>query len=344
MRKNPSPGYIALLSALITTVIPVVILLIFQLDIWQTALIAIATFAGAFFISYYLLQIFIYRKIKLIFKVISRFKSQDDRIQELISKGDEDPLSAVSKEVYSWMLDNKRELDQLKEQANFRREFLGNVSHELKTPIFSIQGYIHTLLDGALEDKAVNRKFLKKASRSTDRLVELVQELTSISELQSGKFELDIKKFDIYELVREVYELLEDLADEKQIKLEFKKHSNKAVFVKGDRKKISQVITNLVVNAIKYGAREGVVLTGFYEMDKNLLIEISDDGEGIAAEHLPRLFERFYRVDRHRSREEGGSGLGLAIVKHIIEAHQQTINVRSTIGKGTTFGFTLPRA
>jgi two-component system phosphate regulon sensor histidine kinase PhoR len=301
-------------------------------------------FISAYLIFNYMLQVFNYRKIKLIYKVISKFKANDTKVAGILNDSDEDPISVVSKEVYSWMLDNKMELDQLREQANFRREFLGNVSHELKTPIFSIQGYIHTLLDGALEDKAVNKKFLRKASRSTERLVELVQELTTISELQAGKMMLDFQKFDVKLLVDEVYDMVEDLASEREIELKMDSEKPKPIFVKGDRKRIHQVLTNLIVNAVNYGSHSGVVVTSFYDMDKNILIEVTDDGEGIPEEHLPRLFERFYRVDSHRSREDGGSGLGLAIVKHIIEAHKQSINVRSTLGTGTTFGFTLPKA
>jgi two-component system phosphate regulon sensor histidine kinase PhoR len=344
VKKNPNPGYIALISAFVTALTPVIVLLVISAEVWTTVLIGLSVFITAYLIFNYMLQVFIYRKIKLIYKVISKFKANDNKVAGILNDSDEDPISVVSKEVYSWMLDNKMELDQLREQANFRREFLGNVSHELKTPIFSIQGYIHTLLDGALEDKAVNKKFLRKASRSTERLVELVQELTTISELQAGKMMLDFQKFDVKLLVDEVYDMVEDLASEREIELKMDSEKPKPIFVKGDRKRIHQVLTNLIVNAVNYGSHSGVVVTSFYDMDKNILIEVTDDGEGIPEEHLPRLFERFYRVDSHRSREDGGSGLGLAIVKHIIEAHKQSINVRSTLGTGTTFGFTLPKA
>lgn len=254
-----------------------------------------------------------------------------------------DPIAEVSKEVMDWMRENQKEVNLLKEQADFRREFLGNVSHELKTPIQSIQGYVHTLLDGALEDKKVNRVFLEKAGKGVDRLVELVSDLTAISEYESKEIQLNFKKYDIAEQVKEVFEMVEQLAINKKITLSLKKDAAKPFMVYADKPRIERVLINLIVNAIKYGNVKGHVKVGFYDLDKNILIEVTDNGDGIEKEHLPRLFERFYRTDLGRSRELGGSGLGLSIVKHIIEAHKQTINVRSEMGKGSTFGFTLKK-
>ena len=240
------------------------------------------------------------------------------------------------------MIESRKEVKELKQQENFRREFLGNVSHELKTPIQNIQGYIHTLLDGALDDKKVNRIFLNKAAKSTDRLVEMVNDLTSISTLEDSS-SLDIKDVDLLKLTQDVFEMAEDQAKLKEITLAFNKNNPKSVVVKADLAKVRQVLVNLIVNAIKYGKKGGKVTVRFFDMDKNILTEIADDGFGIEAEHLPRLFERFYRTDAGRSRDQGGTGLGLAIVKHIIESHNQTINVRSTIGVGSTFAFTLKK-
>jgi two-component system phosphate regulon sensor histidine kinase PhoR len=291
----------------------------------------------------FLLKKFIHDRIKLIYKSIYRFKTQSSAHLVGLDKNVSDPIGAVSKEVVEWMTENRKEVNELKAQENFRREFLGNVSHELKTPIQSIQGYIHTLLDGALDDKKVNRMFLTKAAKSTDRLVELVTDLTSISSLEDSST-LDVRKIDLVKLAQEVFDMTEELVKEKGIKLIFDKKNPKNVWVKADAAKIRQVFTNLVVNAIKYGKPDGKVIIKFFDMDKNILTEVADNGYGIEEEHLPRLFERFYRTDAGRSRDQGGSGLGLAIVKHIIEAHKQTVNVRSTKGVGSTFGFTLEKA
>ncbi len=219
-----------------------------------------------------------------------------------------------------------------------------NLAHELRTPIFSVQGYVDTLLSGALEDHEVNRKFLTNASKSIDRLVRLMDDLGEISKLESGKIPLIQETFGIQDLVKDVYEELSLKAIEKNVTLTFKKGTERPIFVNADKQKIKQVIVNLVENSIKYGAENGTVVAGCYEVDDKLVYtEISDDGPGIAEEHLPRIFERFYRADRSRARAIGGTGLGLAIVKHIIEAHGQTVNVRSTPGVGSSFGFTLER-
>jgi two-component system phosphate regulon sensor histidine kinase PhoR len=230
--------------------------------------------------------------------------------------------------------------------AEFRKEFLGNVSHELKTPIFNIQGYIHTLLDGAIDDQDVNKSFLGKAARSADRLSDLVADLLEISQLESGELMMEPERFDINALVKDVYEQFEVKAKDRGISLLIKDGCNSPFYVFADRYRIRQVLVNLFINSIKYGNEFGTTTAAYYDMDENILIEVADNGNGISQEHLPRIFERFYRVDKSRAREAGlgGTGLGLAIVKHIIEAHQQTVNVRSTEGKGTTFGFTLQKA
>ncbi len=341
MKKNPKPGYIAFVSALLVAVLVYSTSWFLSVDWWVSGILAILSFSGAFLIFYYLLVRFIYRKIKLIYKTIHNQKLHKYSSPPGVRPMSSDPIGEVQEEVMSWAKDNLAEIEQLKKQETYRREFLGNVSHELKTPIFNIQGYLHTLLDGALHDESVREKFLEKASNNVDRLAELVEDLTAIAHLESGELTLQFERFDIHALTREVFDNLELKARGRKIFLGFKEGCNRPFWVKADKARIRQVLTNLVVNAIKYGRENGSVMTGFYDMDKLLLIEISDDGEGIEEKHLPRLFERFYRVDKSRSREAGGTGLGLSIVKHIIEAHEQVINVRSAVGIGTTFGFTL---
>jgi two-component system phosphate regulon sensor histidine kinase PhoR len=316
-------------------------------NVWiNTAIVITLTFGLSFFLYFYSLEYFIYRKIKLIYKTIHSLKTQ--RYDAVLKNfdWDKDPIVEMNKEVIKWARDNRMEIDQLKRLADFRKEFLGNVSHELKTPIFNIQGYLHTLLDGAMADPEVNIRFLQRAAKSAERLSDLVADLLAISQLESGELEMEIERFDINSLVKDVYEQLEEKAKRRHIALLIKDGCNRPFYVQADRYRIRQVLVNLVTNAIKYGKESGTITAAYYDMDENLLIEIADNGEGIAQEHLPRIFERFYRVSKSRARdnETGGTGLGLAIVKHIIEAHNQTVNVRSTEGAGTTFGFTLTKS
>ncbi|MDB9881821.1 ATP-binding protein [Bacteroidia bacterium] len=342
MNRSRSPKFVAFAASLIAAVISSVAVAILTKNFIATGINLLLVFGVCYFIFIVLLKKFIYDKIKLIYRNIYRFKTRSTETYGALDKKESDPIGAVSKEVLGWMKENRKEVNDLKKQENYRREFLGNVSHELKTPIQNIQGYIHTLLDGALNDKKVNERFLSKAAASADRLVELVENLTTIGTLEEGQ-SIDIQEFDLLKLTKDVVEMVENIANEKSISVVYKKQNPKTLQVHGDRAKIRQVLLNLLVNAVKYGKKEGEITIGFYDMDKVILTEISDDGNGIEEEHLPRLFERFYRTDSGRSRDLGGSGLGLSIVKHIIEAHQQTVNVRSTIGVGSTFGFTLKK-
>lgn len=344
MIRNPKPIHIALLvSGIIALVVVLVMYFILEASIINVIIIFTLTSGLSFFLFFYTLEFFIYRKIKLIYKTIHSLKTQKyDAVLENFG-WDKDPIFEMSKEVINWARDKKIEIDQLKKVADFRKEFLGNVSHELKTPIFSIQGYLHTLLDGAMEDPEVNTKFLKKAAKSTDRLSDLVADLLEISKLESGELQMTLERFDINSLTKDVYEQFEVKAKEKNIELTIKEGCNKPFFVLADKYRIRTVLVNLVGNSLKYGKTNGHTSAAYYVMGDNILVEVADTGEGINQEYLPRIFERFYRVDKSRTRndEVGGTGLGLAIVKHIIEAHHQTVNVRSTIGLGTTFGFTL---
>ncbi|MBI1306263.1 MAG: sensor histidine kinase [Bacteroidetes bacterium] len=318
---------------------PAIITGYFTHSFWKSVVVFAIGLIVGFLVFNYFLRRFIYRKIKLIYKNIHRLNT------EHISSPSyrQDPIASVSAEVSNWAQERRDEIALLKKQETFRREFIGNVSHELKTPIFQVQGYIHTLLDGALDDPKVNYMFLEKAAKSADRLVELVNDLTSISQLESGDIQLNYQKFNIRNLIVEVFEELDLSANKKKTKLGFKETSEKNLKVYADKSRIKQVITNLVMNGIKYGRENGQILCAVYDMDKNILVEIADDGEGIPKESIPRLFERFYRVEKSRTRDAGGSGLGLSIVKHIVEAHGQSINVRSKEGKGTTFTFTLQK-
>ncbi len=346
MIRNPKPiGIAVFVSLILSFVLGFVTLTLSNWEWINFVIIFTLGFGLSFFLFFYTLEFFIYRKIKLIYKTIHSLKTEK---YDAILKNfdwDKDPIAVMNKEVIQWARDNRQEIYELKKLANFRKEFLGNVSHELKTPIFNIQGYIHTLLDGAINDPNVNMRFLTKAAASADRLSDLVADLLAISQLESGELVMEYEKFDINLLVKEVYEQLEIKAKNKQITLEIKDGCNKPFLVTADKYRIRQVLVNLITNAIKYGNENGHVIASYYDMDENILVEIADNGNGISQEHLPRIFERFYRVDKSRVRQgdEGGTGLGLAIVKHIIEAHNQTINARSTEGRGTTFGFTLSK-
>lgn len=347
--KNPTPRKIALLSALtIATIVFITEMILWKGGWMETTWIPIIlstvlTFASAYFIFIFFLEVFIYRKIKLIYKTISRFKDSKEKTIGQINL-DKDILGNVGKEVEEWDKNRSEEIAELKKLELFRQEFLGNVSHELKTPIFNIQGYIHTLLDGGLDDEAVNIHYLQRAAKSAERLCLIVEDLEEISKLETGELTLDVRIFDLYDLVADVFESQELHARERKLTLGFKEKSLKPAFVLADKERIRQVFVNLVVNSIKYGKEGGTTLVGFYDMDESILTEITDSGIGIDPEHLPRLFERFYRVDKSRSRDQGGTGLGLSIVKHILEAHKQTINVRSTSGVGTTFSFALKKS
>ena len=308
--------------------------------------IALLSFAVLFLISYLLIRYFterfIYRHIKLIYKFISQTKAT--KREEFYNKSllPEKSLQEVSAEVEAWAEQKREEIEVLKQNEQYRKEFLQNLSHELKTPIFAVQGYVDTLLSGAMHKEDIAKKFLLNTSRNIDRLVNLVDDLDEISKLESGQQELYKQNFIIQELVQDVYDSLSLKAAEKNIKCSIKKSSELPITVYADKEKIRMVLINLVSNAIKYGKQNGSIVFSVYKTHSNLVLaEISDDGFGIAEEHLTRIFERFYRTDIARSRKEGGSGLGLSICKHIIEAHGQTMHVRSRLDVGSTFGFTL---
>lgn len=349
MFKNISLRTLSLLGTLVITLAAWLVLWIgrkmyfIPLDSQFTLILILTIGLMSFITLQFILDRFVYRRIKLIYKIIRRSKTSlpDKR---LLQKTDTSVLDGVEQEVQQWAESQQNEIETLKTLEAYRKRFIGNVSHELKTPIFSIQGYIYTLIDGGLYDENVNMKYLERAASNVERLLTIVQDLEEISKLESEDLILDIQKFDIKALVREVFKDLEVNARQRNITLAFKEGADRAYNVMADREGIRQVLTNLINNSIKYGVEGGITKVSFYVMDKQILIEVSDNGIGIEEKHLKHLFDRFYRVDKSRSRESGGSGLGLSIVKHLIEAHQQTINVRSTPGKGSTFGFTLDQA
>lgn len=341
-KKNLNPVQISFLNA--TTIATASGLLAFiqgsSLILAFTSIIVI--FSASFFLTKYLIEVYIKRKIKLIYKFIHQTKAS--KREEFFKKNilPQQSLEEVGEEVLQWAVQRKVEMDVLEKNEIFRKEFLQNLSHEFKTPAFAIQGYLETLLAGAIDNPDVNKKFLGNAFKNTERLIHLINDLDEITKLESGKLELHYQNFIIQDLIYEVFESLSYKIDAKKIKCSIKRACEQPVTVDADKEKIRQVLINFVDNAIKYGNMEGKIEASVYKTeDAKYLIEISDNGSGIAEEHLPRIFERFYRTDYGRSRNIGGSGLGLSICKHIIEAHGQIIHVRSKPLVGSTFGFTL---
>jgi len=340
--KNFSPQQLSALTGSLIAV-PISVVIFYFHPVWWIALLSLLViFSGSFGLILFMMQHFIYRKIKLIYKLI--YQTKASKREEFYYKNilPQKSIDEVREDVEIWADQRKAEIELLKKNEAFRKEFLQNLSHELKTPIFAIQGYIDTLLNGALENPEVNKKFLSSTSRNIDRLVNLLDDLDEISKLESGEQLLYKENFIIQDLIKEVFETLSIKADENLIHLVIKKGCELPLTVFADKEKMRQVFINLIDNAIKYGKRNGQIEASAYKIDgKRILIEISDDGAGISEEHLGRIFERFYRTDHARSRKIGGSGLGLSICKHIIEAHEQAIHVRSSLDVGSTFGFTL---
>lgn len=340
--KNISPRQLSAFTALVLA-IPVSLLVYFVERNWWWALASFAIiFGGAYLLISFMLERFIYRKIKLIYKFI--YKTKATKREETYYKYvlPQKSIDEVREDVEAWATRNEEELELLRSNELFRREFLQNLSHEFKTPVFAIQGYVDTLLAGALANPEVNKKFLEKTSKNVDRLTNLLNDLDEISSLERGELILYKQNFVIQELVKDVFESLSINAEAMNIQCSIKKGCEFPLTVFADKEKIRQVLTNLFENSIKYGKQKGNIVASMYKTDgKHILIEISDDGLGIPEKHLPRIFERFYRTDQGRSIDVTGSGLGLAICKHIIEAHGQNIHVRSRENIGTTIGFTL---
>jgi len=309
-------------------------------EVWWPFAVAVFVFAVAYGAVSFGIEQFIHRRIKMLYRTVHDLKRNPKEVDHLNLKGD--VLGQVNEEVRAWARERGDQIEELEEREKFRREFIGNLAHELKTPIHNIQGYILTLLEGGLEDDRVNRDFLERAFTGVDRLNKLVEDLDMITQLESGVMDLRTAPLDLHDLVQETKKGMEILAKERGVKL--KNTVPHDVMVMADRDRLAQVFTNLFNNAVNYGRSGGTCTVRAYTMGDQIVVELSDDGIGISKKHLPRLFERFYRVGKSRARNEGGSGLGLAIVKHIIEAHDQTIAVKSNEGEGTTFVFTLEKA
>ena len=345
--KNLTPRQIAIYASLLIVAFNGVVfaffilLRIFPLS-WFLLFLLIIIGITSYLSILFCVKKYIYRKIKLIYKSIHDFKLSPEKKKDI--NVDSDIIEEMEKEVAEWAQQQQAEINTLKEMETYRREYLGNVSHELKTPIFNIQGFIDTLIEGGIHDDDINVKYLKRAAKNVERLNTIMEDLESINKLESGQLLMDFRPFHLKDLVEEVFDDLEIKAAKKDIELTFKDKADQNFKVLADREAIRHVLTNLIENSIKYGKENGRTKVSFYDMDSRILVEIADNGIGIPPEHLNHVFDRFYRVDKSRSRDIGGSGLGLSIVKHIIEAHKQTINVRSSENMGSTFGFTLKKA
>jgi len=304
------------------------------------AVFIILVFGITFFIAQYRAERFIYNRVKKIYDEVSILDAKD-----LEKKSITTDIDALSKSVQDYVEGKTIEIQNLTERDSFRRDFLGNVSHELKTPLFTVQGYILTLIEGAVDDKNIRMKYLDRANKGVERLTAIVKDLDMIAKLETEGLKMNIEVFNILEVIQNVFDLFEMRAKKKNITLQFDRIYEFPIFVLGDIERIEQVLINLIVNSIKYGKINGVttVATESYN-EKKFIVRVIDNGEGIKQEHLSRLFERFYRVDQSRSRDQGGSGLGLSIVKHIIEAHNETILLKSTYNVGSEFSFTLEKA
>lgn len=334
---------LALLLAVCIALITSLFLSLFK-SVDGTALVA--AFGVSFSVSYLLifvvLEFLIFREINKVHKLMDKLKKKELSKIDKQKSAPLNPLGTINEDIYSFAELKQKEIDELKKLEAFRREFIADVSHELKTPIFAAQGFVHTLLDGAVNDKNVRTKFLKKAAKSLDGLDMLVQDLLTLSHIETGQIKMHFESIDLYKLTEEVFEQLEEKAEKKEVKLRVEGEQGKA-WVHADWQRINQVLTNLVSNAIKHSFQGGEVSVKFEVGKKNISVHVIDSGEGISPEHLSRIFERFYRVDKSRSREKGGTGLGLAIVKHILDGHNSKAEVQSTPGSGSTFSFKLPR-
>ena len=297
-------------------------------------------FVTSFIITQYRAKRFIYNRIKKIYDEVS-ILNEDEFSKEYATTD----IDALSKSVQEYVQGKRIEIKNLTERDSFRKDFLGNVAHELKTPLFTVQGYILTLIEGAVNDKLIRDKYLGRASKGVERLVAIVKDLDMIAKLETEGLKMNIEVFNIIDLIQNVFDLLEMRSKKRNITLQFDKIYEFPVFVKADKERIEQVLINLIVNSVKYGKINGITTLGIESYTENkFIIKVVDNGEGIKQEHISRLFERFYRVDQSRSREQGGSGLGLSIVKHIIEAHNETILLKSTFSEGSEFSFTLKKA
>jgi two-component system, OmpR family, phosphate regulon sensor histidine kinase PhoR len=331
----------SLFITIILTLLMSVFLYAFQsIDILQIIVFAVVCFSVSFFIIQYRVEHFIYKRVKKIYDDLTLLESSSFSSNQVTTD-----MTTLTQDIDRYAKHKKLEIEALKIREEYRKEFIGNVSHELKTPLFTVQGYISTLLEGAVNDEILRDKYLKRADKGVERLIYIIKDLDMITKFEAGDLSLEIEPFDIVERIQNVFELLEMKAAKKKITLTFDMDYNTPIMVNGDKERLQQVISNLVVNSVKYGQNNGTTEVSIENLIKNkVIVRVTDNGEGIEKEHIPRLFERFYRVDKSGSRKEGGSGLGLAIVKHIIEAHQEKLYIESEYGIGSEFSFTLEKA
>lgn len=345
--KNTTPRQLAfLISSVISFMCVLLTVVAIYFNIEKNLIIIlgslIISFPVSFFLIHYAVNNFILEKINPIYKSLENIPLTTRELRHKMEG--RDVIQEVNSLVINYTQNRMKEIKKLRRLEKYRKEFLGNVSHELKTPIFNIQGYILTLLDGGLEDPEVNREYLVRTEKSINRMISIIEDLESITKLETGELELHMEDFDIVQLIREVFELQDINRDKYKISFVFKGSDDKPVMVNADKSRITEVLNNLIVNSIFYGNKGGSTVVSLDEMGENILVEVVDDGIGIEQEEISRIFERFYRTDKSRSRDRGGTGLGLSIVKHIIEAHNQTISVRSQPGQGTSFTFTVKKA
>lgn len=303
----------------------------------------ISSLAVSFFLVLYTIEIIVYREINKMYRTIHKLKLKDFSIARKALVTENNPLKKLNDEIFVYVAKKQKEIEELRKLEQFRREFLADVSHELKTPIFAAQGFVHTLLDGALYDEAVSERFLKKAAKSLDGLDALVKDLVTLSQMETGAIKMNIERINMRHLTDEIFDKLEKIAADRGVTLKIKPDTLSEVWVMADVQRIEQVMINLIENAIKYNNEGGKVIVHFDEQRKHYEISVRDNGPGIPPEHLPRIFERFYRIDKSRSKERGGTGLGLAIVKHILNGHGSKVAVMSKVDKGTTFTFKLEK-
>ena len=328
------------ITAILTLLVSVFFYAFYSLDILVIATFAFVCFLVSFLIIQYRVQQFIYKRVKKIYDDLTLLESSTFDRSKITTD-----MATLTQEIDKYAKNKKIEIEALKIREQYRKEFIGNVSHELKTPLFMVQGYVSTLIDGAADDETLREKYLKRADKGVERLIYIIKDLDMITKFEAGDLRLEIESFDIVELVKNVFELLEMKAAKKKIALTFDMDYKYPIMVNGDRERLQQVLSNLIVNSIKYGETNGTTEVSIENLIKNkVIVRVTDNGEGIEKVHIPRLFERFYRVDKSGSRKEGGSGLGLAIVKHIIEAHEEKLYVESEYGIGSEFSFTLEKS
>lgn len=339
-----SPRWISFLVALLISGITVAFLsFVPHVEKGMLFITGISAFISSFLMIFYIIDLLVFQEVNKIYHSLRSLKITDFDLPRKSLLKSVNPLKKLNREISNYASKKEEQIDTLKRMETFRREFLADVSHDLKTPIFAAQGFIHTLLDGAIEDPDVSSKFLKKAAKSLDGLEVLVKDILILTQVESGDIRMRMEATDLVEVVGEIFDQVEDKAVKRDISLHIKPKGLTKALVYADRLRISQVLSNLISNGITYGKTGGKVSVEILIESKRVKVRVSDNGIGIAQEHLPRIFERFYRVDKSRSRAVGGTGLGLAIVKHILNAHDSSVDVQSQVDQGTTFSFVLPR-